>query len=134
MLNIKPLVHFPNLSTNVVVASCMLNIQKCMIHHINQNFTADAKMYHPLLYIECTIIYDHICTQTWRSVSASAALTTAVRVRIRPDQRFSLDLTMRMWLLQKEVGRGPLIFAGRVAPGVLNQLGSEHKRRKRADL
>ena len=35
---------------------------------------------------------------------------------------------------EKEVGRGPLIFAGRVAPGVLNQLGSEHKSRKRADL
>ena len=27
-------------------------------------------MYHTLLYVECTLTYDHICTQSWRSVSA----------------------------------------------------------------
>ena len=80
--------HFPYLSTNMVVASCMLNIQTCMIYHINQNFSADAKMYHTWLYVKCTIIYDHKCTQFWRSVSALGhgnlilnKLTPAVRVR-----------------------------------------------------
>ena len=63
--------HSPKLSTNMVVDLCTLNIQTCMIHYFNQNVTADAKMYHTWLYVECTKIYDHICTQFWRSVSAS---------------------------------------------------------------
>ena len=46
--------HFLYLSTNMVVASCMLNIQTCMIYHVNQNFSADAKMYHTFLYVEHT--------------------------------------------------------------------------------
>ena len=58
-------------STNMVVATCMLSIQKCMIHHINQNFSADAKMYHTFVYVEHTWSYGHISTQFWRSVSAS---------------------------------------------------------------
>ena len=33
---------------------CMLNIHKCIIHHINQNFSADAKMYHTCVYVEHT--------------------------------------------------------------------------------
>ena len=42
-----------------------------MIHHFNQRVTADVKLYHTWLYVKCTIIYDHICTQIWRSVSGS---------------------------------------------------------------
>ena len=45
----------------MVVASCMLNIHKCMIYHLNQNVSADAERYHTCLYVECTMIYDHIC-------------------------------------------------------------------------
>ena len=41
-------------NTKIVVASCMFNIHKCMIHYINQNFSADAKMYHTFLYVEHT--------------------------------------------------------------------------------
>ena len=37
--------HLQYLSTKMVMASCMLNIHKCMIHHFNQNDSADAKMY-----------------------------------------------------------------------------------------
>ena len=54
----------------MVIDRCTINKQTCMIHHFNQNVTADAKMYHTWLYVECKIIYDHICTQFWRSVSA----------------------------------------------------------------
>ena len=53
---------------------CMFNIHKCIIHHINQNFSADAKMYHTCVYVEHTWSYDHICTQFWRSFSGSAAI------------------------------------------------------------
>ena len=62
-----------------------------MIPHFDQRVTADAKMYHTWLYVKCTIIYDHVCTQFWRSVSASGhgnvkfdRLTRPTRVRIRP--------------------------------------------------
>ena len=53
---------------------CMFNIHKCIIHHINQNFSADAKMYHTCVYVEHTWSYDHICTQFWRSFSGSATI------------------------------------------------------------
>ena len=33
---------------------CMFNIHKCIIHHINQNFSADAKMYHTCVYVDHT--------------------------------------------------------------------------------
>ena len=59
------------LSTNMPVASCMLNIQKCMLYCLNQNVKADAKMYHPYLYVKNTQNYGHFCTQFWRSVSPS---------------------------------------------------------------
>ena len=59
------------LSTNMVINHCTLSIQTCMIHHFNQNVTADTKMYRTWLYVKCTMVYDHICTQFWRSVSAS---------------------------------------------------------------
>ena len=55
----------------MVINHCTLYKLVCMIHHFNQNVTADAKMYHTCLYVKCTMIYDHICTQFWRSVSAS---------------------------------------------------------------
>ena len=64
-----------------------------MIHHLDQRVTADAKRYHTWLYVKCTIIYDHICTQVWRSVSASGhgnlilkQLTRPSRVRFRPRE------------------------------------------------
>ena len=72
-----------HITTKLVTEQCKLNMQYCMIHHINQNCSADAKMYHTWLYVKCTMIYDHKCTQFWRSVSVSAALTQATRVRSR---------------------------------------------------
>ena len=85
-----------HVTTKLVTEQCKLNMQYCMIHHINQNCSADAKMYHTWLYVKCTMIYDHKCTRFWRSVSASAALTPAVRVRIRPPQRSSLPKALRL--------------------------------------
>ena len=68
-----------------------------MIHHFNQNVTADAKMYHTCLYVKCTMIYDHICTQFRRSVSESRhgnmilnKFPPPTRVRSRPPQWLSL--------------------------------------------
>ena len=55
----------------MVIVHCTLNKQTWMIPHFNQRVTADAKMYHTWLYVKCTKIYDHICTQFWRSVSPS---------------------------------------------------------------
>ena len=82
----------------MIVASCMLNIQTCMIYHFNQRVTADAKMYHTYLYVEHTWSYNHICTQFWRSVSPSGhgnrvlnKLTRPTRVRIRPLSKDELD-------------------------------------------
>ena len=70
-----------------------LHIYVLLIHHFNQNFTADAKMYHIWLYVKCEMIYEHICTQFWRSVSVSGhgnailnKLPRPTRVRIRPGQ------------------------------------------------
>ena len=60
-----------HVTTKLVTEQCKLNMQYCMIHHINQNCSADAKMYHTWLYVKCTMIYDHICAPFWRSVSAS---------------------------------------------------------------
>ena len=89
---------FPNLSTNMVINHCTFDNQSFMIHHLNQNFTADAKMYHTWLYDKCTMIYDHICTQFWRSLSAVGhgnvilkSVDLASRVRSRPAQRDSMQ-------------------------------------------
>ena len=77
--------------TNMVIASCMINIHKCIIYHINQNVSADAERYHTFVYVEHTWIYNHISAQFWGSVSASGhgnvkfdGLTRPTRVRIRP--------------------------------------------------
>ena len=85
--------HSQNLSRKIVITNCTLNIQTCMIHHFNQNLTADAKMYHACLYVNYKMIYDHICTQFWRSVSASGhgnmilnKLPRPTRVRSRRPQ------------------------------------------------
>ena len=85
------------LSTNMVISQFTFNLQTCMIYHLNQNVTADAKRYDTCLYVECTTIYDHICTHFWRSVSASGhgntvsnKLPRPSRVRSRPPQRCSL--------------------------------------------
>ena len=59
------------LKTKMSIASCMFNIQKCMLYCLNQNVSADAKMYHTCLYVEHTRIYRHFPTQFWRSVSPS---------------------------------------------------------------
>ena len=76
----------------MVIDDCTLNKQICMAHHFNQNVTADAKRYHTCLYVKCTIIYDHICTQIWRSVSVFGhgnedlkPVDMATQVRIRPE-------------------------------------------------
>ena len=68
----------------MVIDLCTPNIQTCIIHFCVRSNILIKMMYHTWLYDKCTMTYDHICTQFWRSVSASAALTPAVRVRIRP--------------------------------------------------
>ena len=77
--------RYPNISMY------RLHIYVWLIHHFNQNFTAE--MYHTWLYVKCKMIYDHICTQFWRSVSASGhgntildLLPRPTRIRIRPGQ------------------------------------------------
>ena len=52
----------------MVIDCCTLNKQTCMMYHFNQNVTADAKRYHTCLYVECTMIYDHICTQFLKTI------------------------------------------------------------------
>ena len=85
----------------MVIDHCTHIIQTWMIHHFDQRVTADAKMYHTWLYDKCTIIYDHICTPFWRSVSASGhgnlilnMLPRPTRVRSRPPQWPSLALRL----------------------------------------
>ena len=85
----------------MVIDYFTLNKQSCMIHHFDQRITADAKMYHTLLYVKCTMIYDHICTQFWRSVSASGhgnvilnKLPRPTRVRSRRPQWECMDYTV----------------------------------------
>ena len=89
-----------HITTKLVTEQCKLNMQYCMIHYINQNCSADAKMYHTWLYVKCTMIYDHICAPFWRSVSASGhgnlilnKLPRLTRVWSRPPQWPSL-----MWI------------------------------------
>ena len=109
-----------HLSLNMVVALCMFNIHKCMLHYVNQNFSADTKMYHTFLYVEHTWNYGHICTQIWRSVSANGhgnvdlkPIDLATRVRIRPEPpsltqpltRSALSLALCLWLLHWLVSR-----------------------------
>ena len=59
-------------------------------------------MYHTFLYVEHTWIHNQICTQFWRSVSASRhgnmilkPVDLAIRVRSRPPQRTSLAPRVR---------------------------------------
>ena len=68
-----------------------------MMHHFNQRVTADAKRYHTWLYVKCTMIYGHICTQIWRSVSGSGhgnmifdTFPRETRVRSPPPQSLCL--------------------------------------------
>ena len=90
--------------TNMVIVHCTLNKQTWMIPHFDQRVTADAKMYHTWLYVKCTIIYDHVCTQFWRSVSASGhgnrvsnKLPRPTRVRIRPLSKDEMDSPFQVW-------------------------------------
>ena len=76
-----------------------------MIHHFNQRVTADSKRYHTWLYVKCTMIYGHICTQIWRSVSASGhgnmilnKLPRPTRVRIRPREELGREFWGRFTL------------------------------------
>ena len=100
----------------MVIDCCTLNKQTCMMYHFNQNVTADAKRYHTCLYVECTMIYDHICTQFRRSVSDSGhgnlnlkQLPRPTRVRIRPPQGCGREfwgkfqLTGYLYMLQKVI-------------------------------
>ena len=80
-------------NTNMVIVHCTLNKQTWMIPHFDQRVTADAKMDHTWLYVKCTIIYGHVCTHFWRSVSAFGhgtmilnKLPRPTRVRFRPQQ------------------------------------------------
>ena len=87
-----------------------------MIHHFNQRVTADAKMYRTCLYVKCTMIYDHICTQFWRSVSATGhgnailnKLPPPIRVRSRRPQwqcMVSFMLNTHTWCMQNHYSRG----------------------------
>ena len=86
----------------MVIDHCTLTEQDCMIHHFNQRVNADARMYLACLYVKCTMIYDHICTQFWRSVSPSGhgnmslkKLPRPTRVRSRPPQWHSLVLVLQ---------------------------------------
>ena len=104
-----------HITTKLVTEQCKLNMQYCMIHHINQNCSADAKMYHTWLYVKCTMIYDHKCTQFWRSVSASGhgnmilnKLPPPTRVRSRRNlnrggNALILILALRVWAWAKNV-------------------------------
>ena len=83
----------PKLSTFMVIDHCTLNIQQCMIHFCVRTTILVNMMYHTFLYLEHTWNYGYICTQFWRSVSASGhgntilnKLTRPVRVRIRRPQ------------------------------------------------
>ena len=79
-----------------------------MMYHVNQNFTADAKMYHTFMYVEHTWSYDHICAQFWGSVSSSRHgntilkhLTRPTRVWIRPAPSPQMSTLLRsncIWL------------------------------------
>ena len=57
-----------------------------MIHHFNQRVTADAKRYHTCLYVKCAMIYDHVCTESWRSVSASGHGNMILKLLPRPTR------------------------------------------------
>jgi len=69
-----------------------------MIHHLNQNVTADAKMYHTCLYVYCTLTYDHDCTQFWRSVSAAGHGNLILKQLTRPTRVRSPDPNWYLWL------------------------------------
>ena len=93
--------------TNMVMIQCTLITKKCMIHHFNQRVTADAKMYRTWLYVKCAKIYDHICTQFWRSVRASGhgnvslkQLTRPTRVRSPGPQTVSMLSTPYLMLFR----------------------------------
>ena len=75
----------------MVINHCTLTKQSCMIHHFNQRVTADVKMYHTCLYVECTLTYDHNCTQFWRSVSAAGHGNLILKQLTRPTRVRSPD-------------------------------------------
>ena len=86
----------------MVIICCTLIIMKWLIHHFDQRVTADAKRYHTWLYVKCTKIYDHICTQIWRSVSVSGhgnpilkQLTWPTRVRSPLPQSLYLAFSIQ---------------------------------------
>ena len=85
------------LSTNMVIDHCTLNKQTWMIPHFDQHVTADAKMYHTRLYVKCTIIYDHICTQFWRSVSGPGHGNAILNKLTRPTRVRSPDPNQYLW-------------------------------------
>ena len=94
-----------HITTKLVTEQCKLNMQYCMIHHINQNCSADAKMYHTWLYVKCTMIYDHKCTQFWRSVSASghgnmSLKTVDLATRVRSRQNLNRGGNALVWICQ----------------------------------
>ena len=86
----------------MVIDHCTLIKQAWMILHFNQRVTADAKMYHTRLYIKCTTIYDHICTQFWRSVSAPGHGNAILNKLTRPTRVRSPDPTWNVWFTPKK--------------------------------
>ena len=89
---------------NMVIIQCTFDFQKCMIHHFNQRVTADVKMYHTWLYVNCTMIYDHICIQFWRSVSASEHGNMILKQLTRPTRVRSPDPKRDLWTPMCQIG------------------------------
>ena len=50
-----------------VIDNCTLIIQPCMIHFCVRSNILIKMMYHTYLFVKCTMIYDHICTQIWKN-------------------------------------------------------------------
>ena len=71
-----------------------------MIHHFDKRVTADAKRYHTWLYVKCTKIYDHICTQIWRSVSVSGHGNPILKQLTRPTHSATESRFWCNWALK----------------------------------
>ena len=79
----------PNLNTYMVIDYCTLNIQSCMIPFCVRSNTLIKMMYHLLLYHNCTINYDHICTQIFSlKLTQFFMHTHRVILRIEPKSGF----------------------------------------------
>ena len=89
----------------MVIDHCTLTKQSCMIHHFNQRVTADVTMYHTCLYVECTLTYDHDCTQFWRSVSAAGHGNLILKQLTRPTRVRSPDPNRHLWTTQRAFKR-----------------------------